>query len=512
MRRGRTVRGVTARGERGLPAVGDVLKGRYRVDEHVGAGAMASVFRGRDLHLGREVAIKAFTARVDELGDRERRQKEARLLATVTHPSLITLYDGNFSGASADFLVLEYVDGGALRSVMDAGPLSSDAVAALACDIGDALRAVHEAGIVHRDVTPGNILLRSTATGATEARAVLSDFGIAHARDAARLTSPGIAVGTAAYMSPEQARGADPHPASDVYALGLVLLEALTGTRAFARMAPIESIVARLTAPPSIPRDLPYGWRTLLTAMTAIDPAERPSDEEIVRRAREMAGGTAAHVALAAAAALEATAPMPVIGGEDAALVAAAGAFADTASDAPDPGSGTLALPRRAETRRAAGRDARRRVPLRYRLGGPVAVGILATVLLVAGWAALPALGEVQPPAAEPTTGPSTPTSAPVEETTTGASPPAEAEVVELPVVPDGPAAPVQDVGADATEPGAVVDADTATVGDSAEDTRPGNGKGSAAGENSGKGNGPGTDNGKSGERPGKGPGDPSAP
>lgn len=483
---------MTAAGESGLPAIGDVLHGRYRIVSFLGAGAMASVFRGVDLQLGRDVAIKVFTTRADALGDRERRQKEARLLATVTHPSLIMLYDGSFTATSVDYLVLEYVGGGALRTVMDAGPLPSDAVAALAADIGDALRVVHEAGIVHRDVTPGNILLRSAALGGgVGMRAVLSDFGIAHSQDAARLTSPGVAVGTAAYMSPEQARGAEPHPASDVYSLGLVLLEALTGTRAFAQMAPIESIIARLSAPPTIPRELEYGWRTLLTAMTAVDPAERPTDEEVVGRAREMAGGTAAREALATAAALESTQPLPVTPGADAAVVAAAAALAavgHAASSSPDPSDPTGATtalphvaPRRADLRRGGAATPRRRRPL----VGALAAGALVVALLAAGWAAFPAPGATEPPE----TGPTPSASLPPEEATP-VEQPAEVVVVDAPA-PEAPADP-----APAVEPETDVEPETAAPENGAPGAGNSNGNGNGPGSNSGSGPGQNSGNG----------------
>ena len=121
-------------------------------------------------------------------------------------------------------------------------------------------------------------------------RAVLADFGIAYLVDAARVTTPGTAIGTAAYISPEQVRGHAPTPASDIYSLGLVLLEALSGRRAFAQQTPIEAVSARLIAPPEVPGDWGYGWRSLLTAMTAVDPADRPTALDVSVRGRVLDG------------------------------------------------------------------------------------------------------------------------------------------------------------------------------------------------------------------------------
>jgi tRNA A-37 threonylcarbamoyl transferase component Bud32 len=495
-------RRMSAPGGGRTPAIGDLLQDRYRIEEFLGAGAMASVFRGADLQLGRDVAIKVFTARADQLGDRERRQKEARLLATVTHPSLITLYDGCFADGDCEFLVLEHIGGGTLRTVMEAGPLPAQAVAAVAADVGDALRVVHEAGIVHRDVTPGNILLRTVPVAGSDVRAVLSDFGIAHAQDAARLTSPGIAIGTAAYMSPEQARGADPHPASDIYSFGLVLLEALTGVRAFGDLPPVESIVARLTTPPVVPRELGYGWRSLLTAMTAIDPAERPEDEEVVRRARELGGGTAARSTLATAA-LESTQPLSVITAEAAALPPLPPLSApEAAARGAAPGTPAVtAPPGRADQRRTA-RAGRARSWWNRRLLISAAIGVLAIALVAVGWAALPLAERTPAPVTRPTE------NAPVDTV--------DPVVVDIPSDTTVEDTPVGDGGSGQVDPGqgdpapAEPDLGGDTEPASDEGTPPGQngGNGGGRGENSGNGNGAGSNNGNGpGENSGNGNG-----
>ena len=128
---------------------------------------------------------------------------------------------------------MEYIDGGTLADRISKGPVSAPDAASLAADLGEALHVVHAAGIVHRDVKPANVLLRPPLTPQHTFRAVLADFGIAYLADTARVTTPGTAMGTAAYISPEQVRGEPPTPASDIYSLGLVLLEALSGERAF---------------------------------------------------------------------------------------------------------------------------------------------------------------------------------------------------------------------------------------------------------------------------------------
>ena len=184
---------------------------------------------------------------------------------------------------------MEHVDGPTLRARLDVGPLSPRAAIRLADDLADALHAVHAAGIVHRDVKPANVLLRRSEVPGEEFRAKLADFGIAHLVDTTRLTTPGTIIGSAGYLSPEQVTGSAPVPASDVYALGLVLLESLTGERAFAQDGIREAVVARLTTDPDIPASVGEGWMSLLRAMTAREPADRPTALEVVIRVRDMA-------------------------------------------------------------------------------------------------------------------------------------------------------------------------------------------------------------------------------
>ncbi len=267
---------------------GDVLGRRYRLEEQIGEGGMGSVWRATDTLLGRPAAVKVFWSIGAEQTDAARRESEKQLLAAVSHPSLVTLFDAHLAHDAVSYLVMEYIGGGTLSSLIAKGPVARRDAASLASDLGEALHVIHRAGIIHRDVKPANILLRPPSTLDHTFRAVLADFGIAYVVDAARVTTPGLTVGTAAYISPEQVRGEAPCPASDIYSLGLVLIEALSGRRAFPAQTPIEAISVRLAASPRIPGHWGYGWLSLLSAMTALDPAERPTALEVARRAADL--------------------------------------------------------------------------------------------------------------------------------------------------------------------------------------------------------------------------------
>ena len=260
--------------------VGTILDARYRLDAVIGEGGMARVFRAEDVALSRTVAIKVMRAPTDESPVRV--QSETTLLASLSHPSLVTLFDAHISEHEPSYLVMEYVDGPTLAARLAAGPLPSPEVAALAVDLAEALHVVHQKGVVHRDIKPSNVLLWNSPLPDRAFRAKLTDFGIARLLDSTRVTLPGTVIGTAAYLAPEQVRGEEPSSAADIYSLGLMLLEALTGKRAFGPAMSHESLIARLTVAPTIPRSVPVGWRALLTAMTASNPPRRPTALQVV--------------------------------------------------------------------------------------------------------------------------------------------------------------------------------------------------------------------------------------
>ncbi|SEB70104.1 Serine/threonine protein kinase [Paramicrobacterium humi] len=267
---------------------GELLDGRYRLEERIGSGGMATVYRAVDESLGRTVAVKLFPPGTAEPTDAQRKASETRVLASLNHHALVTLFDANVSSDDGAYLVMEYISGPTLAQRIEESPLPSAEVAAMALDLADALHVVHEARIVHRDIKPSNVLLRPSPTTEPAFRAKLADFGIAYLIDSARLTTPGLVVGTVAYLSPEQVRGASPAPPADVYALGLVLLEALTGRRAYPQPDRNEALFARLNEAPEIPGSLGYEWKSLLTAMTATDPDDRPTALEVAAAVRTM--------------------------------------------------------------------------------------------------------------------------------------------------------------------------------------------------------------------------------
>ena len=268
-----------------LPAV---LQGRYRVGPVIGRGGASTVYRARDLLLGRDVAMKVFTARAASPEDLRPQEGEARMLAALNHPGLVTLLDAGVDGSDVTapqmFLVMEYLPQADLRERLHRGAFTVLEVAYLAWDLLGALEYVHAHGVIHRDLKPANVLLAEG--GPRPPRGKLADFGIAVLRGS--MGEPGDEVpGTAAYLSPEQLEGRPLGPATDIYSLGLVLLEALTGRLAFPGGV-MESALARLDRDPEVPTDVPAGLTGLLRRMTARDPAARPSAGQAVVEVREL--------------------------------------------------------------------------------------------------------------------------------------------------------------------------------------------------------------------------------
>ena len=244
-----------------------VVGDRYKLHRLIGRGGMADVYLAEDSVLGREVAVKRMRAVSDDGAHQERFHLEARTLAGLSHPGLVTVLDAGFH-QDHSFLVMDLVPGANLASRLP-GPRSPAVVAELGSQVADALAYVHAAGIVHRDVKPANILLGE------DGRARLVDFGIARLLEqGASHTADGLLIGSAAYLAPEQVREQRVTTASDVYALGLVLLELACGERIYTG-TPIEAALARLESPPPIPPWLSEDLRNVLTSMTQMKPEAR---------------------------------------------------------------------------------------------------------------------------------------------------------------------------------------------------------------------------------------------
>jgi tRNA A-37 threonylcarbamoyl transferase component Bud32 len=360
---------------------GGVLGGRYRLGALLGRGGMAEVYRACDEALQRPVAIKLF--RRDSIGpdDETRQRAEVQMLAGLRHSGLVTVYDtGTEASCAADprsYLVLELVDGQTLGQHVADGPVPGAEVAAIGRQLASALAYVHSQGIVHRDVKPANILLDRSGADDEPVVAKLTDFGVARYLDGTRVTTFGTTVGTANYLSPEQALGQEVTAACDVYSLGLVLLECLTGTRAYPGHG-VEAAIARLHRDPTIPPTLGPAWSALLVAMTARDPSHRPSAADVAGTLRDLAPAQA--------------------------RVVIDGADEVTETIGPLPGFHWLAAPAlrsSAPSVRMRGRRSPRRGVL-ARVGVGAALAVVALVVASAGLAASPSADPLPHPPAGP--------------------------------------------------------------------------------------------------------------
>jgi serine/threonine protein kinase len=264
-----------------------LASGRYVLSGRLGGGGTADVYRAVDTLLDRAVAVKIFRPG-SGLTDEQRFEREARLLAPLSHPGLVAVYDAGYEDDRA-YLVMQLIEGVTLRRRLSRGRLSPAEVAELGARLASVLAYVHGRGIVHRDLKPSNVLLTGDGTIAVGTGIHLADFGISRLVDTAHLTATGLVVGTVAYMAPEQVKGVAVGPAADMYALGLVLLECLTGHTEYTG-GNAEAAVARLSRSPRIPAELPEPLRWVLSSLTLDDPVDRLTAEQCAAMLRD--GGT----------------------------------------------------------------------------------------------------------------------------------------------------------------------------------------------------------------------------
>ena len=255
-----------------------VLGGRYSLFNRIAVGGMGEVWSAMDVVLGREVAVKILRDElVDSSGFLERFRNEARRTAALTHAGIASVFDYGeeaVDGVMKAFLVMELVHGDPLSLVLSKrGPLDVATALSVLVQSADALNAAHQSGIVHRDVKPSNLLMLRDGT------VKLTDFGIARALNSVAITQVGQVVGTAQYMSPEQALGRDATSASDVYSLAIIGYEMLSGHAPFVGSHPAALAMAQVNQfPPPLPETVPNGVRALIERSLAKDPADRPRD------------------------------------------------------------------------------------------------------------------------------------------------------------------------------------------------------------------------------------------
>ncbi|TFD47751.1 serine/threonine protein kinase [Cryobacterium frigoriphilum] len=322
------------------PTTGLTFGGRYELQSRIAIGGMGEVWKSTDLVIGRTVAIKIL--KDEYLGDPgflERFRAEARHAALVNHEGIANVFDYGEEDGSA-FLVMELVPGEALSTILEREhTLPTDKVLDIVAQTSAALHAAHAAGLVHRDIKPGNLLITP------EGRVKITDFGIARIADQVPLTATGQVMGTVQYLSPEQASGHPASPTTDIYSIGIVAYESLAGRRPFTGESQVAIAMAQINEiAPDLPDTISEPVRNLVFACLAKNPADRPaSAAHLARAASALRRGDVAAAAAAVPAILDgttataATMLMPGAGNNDATTImpaAIVGSRTDTSADA----------------------------------------------------------------------------------------------------------------------------------------------------------------------------------
>src|SRR5918998_829252 len=290
------VRFRSPRGERRCgcyhsPMQRPLIDGRYALGDLLGGGGMAQVYLAHDEVLSRDVALKILRGQYTDEEFVERFKREAKNAAALNHPNIVQVYDQGQTEDGTHYIAMEYVPGETLKSRMTReGPLDPGEAAGIASRVAEALAIAHERGIVHRDIKPQNVLL----TPAGEAK--VADFGIARAASSKTVTETNLILGTSAYMSPEQVGGERVGAASDLYSLGVVLYEMLTGALPLRGDDPIATAMKHINQPAPHPRDanptIPEGLDALSAKLLAKDPQERyPGAAELAEDLRRIRDG-----------------------------------------------------------------------------------------------------------------------------------------------------------------------------------------------------------------------------
>jgi len=250
-----------------------LVAGRYQLHDRIAAGGMGEVWRALDTVLDRPVAVKLLRAAYGSHGETLARfRAEARHAASLSHPGIAQVYDYGETGyGQPPYLVMELVDGPALTGLLARGPLDAATTVDVIAQAAAALDAAHSAGLVHRDIKPGNLLVGPGG------QVKITDFGIAHAAGSAPLTRTGTLIGTPAYLAPERLAGAPATPASDLYSLGILAWECLAGAPPFSGLEIEVALAHRDLALPPLPRGVPADVAAFISELAAKDPAARPA-------------------------------------------------------------------------------------------------------------------------------------------------------------------------------------------------------------------------------------------